>query len=171
MAPSDPLQNYLTNARQLFQQYRELAERAMADLGDEEIGHRIDPESNSIATLMQHMGGNLLSRWTDFLTTDGEKASRNRDAEFEDDPAATRAALFEQWNLGWQALFHALDDLSPADLGRSVTIRGQPHTVVEAINRQLTHYAYHVGQIVVFAKHLRGPQWQTLSIPRRRPER
>lgn len=166
MAATDLGKGYLASARQQFQQYRELAQRAIAGLGEAELGRRLDPESNSIATIMQHMAGNMLSRWTDFLTSDGEKPTRRRDEEFEDDARATRATLLEGWNAGWGTLFRAIDALAPEDLDRRVTIRSEPHSVVEAINRQLTHYAYHVGQIVFLAKHFQQTDWQSLSIPR-----
>ena len=120
---------------------------------------------NSIAVIANHMAGNMLSRWTDFLTTDGEKPSRDRDAEF-DDPPASREALMDLWNRGWACVFSALESLTDADLSRTVTIRSEPHSVMQAINRQTTHYAYHAGQIVFLAKHFKSSQWKTLSVPK-----
>ncbi len=162
------LETYLRSARQQFAQYKELAEKAISQVPEAAIGTRLDDDSNSIATLMQHIAGNLISRWTDFLTTDGEKPSRQRDAEFEDDPATSVAALLDQWERAWRILFASLDALGPADLGRTVTIRDEPHAVVQAVNRQLTHNAYHVGQIVLLARHYRKEDWRSLSIPRKR---
>ena len=126
-----------------------------------------DPESNSIATIVKHITGNMRSRWTDFLSTDGEKPNRNRDSEFVD-PPATREALLATWEDGWQHVFRAIEPLTDADLARTVTIRGEPHSVMQAINRQLTHYACHIGQIMMLAKHFAGDRWQSLSIPRAR---
>ncbi len=139
----------------------------MAQISDEQLFVTLDPESNSIALIVKHMTGNMRSRWTDFLTTDGEKADRNRDTEFVD-PPATRAALLESWESGWNLVFSALEPLTDADLGHTVTIRGEAHSVMQAINRQIAHYAQHVGQIVFLAKHLAGPQWTSLSVPRNR---
>jgi len=134
-------------------------------VSDEQLLVALDPEINSIALIVKHMAGNLRSRWTDFLTSDGEKPDRNRDSEFED-PPATRAALMAMWESGWACLFSALEPLSEADAGRMVKIRGEAHSVMQAINRQLAHYAYHVGQIVFLAKHLQSAQWKSLSVPR-----
>ena len=127
---------------------------------------RLDPESNSLATLMLHLSGNMLSRWTDFLTTDGEKADRDRDAEFEDPGTFDPVALRDRWERGWACLFGTLEGLTAAELDRTVTIRHEPHTVLEAINRQLAHYPYHAGQLVFLAKHLRRDSWQSLSVAR-----
>jgi hypothetical protein len=137
----------------------------MEQVSDDQLFAVLDPEMNSIAVIVKHMAGNMLSRWGDFLTTDGEKPSRNRDAEFQD-PPATRAALIEYWNRGWDCVFEALDPLSDADLGRQIAIRGEPHSVMQAVNRQIAHYAYHVGQVVFVAKHFRSTEWRSLSIPR-----
>ena len=176
-APSPPLTRnpamdiaaaFLADARRDFEKYRRLAERAVAHVAESRWFERIDPEANSVALVMKHMAGNLRSRWTDFLTTDGEKADRARDTEFEDEAADDPAAIRARWDDGWARLFAAIDPLGPADLARTVTIRGEPHTVMQAIQRQLTHYAYHVGQIVFIAKHLAGPGWASLSIPRGR---
>jgi hypothetical protein len=157
--------SYLEDALSLFSYYKRLAERAMEQATDEQLFVTLDPEANSIAIIVKHMAGNMRSRWTDFLTTDGEKPSRDRDSEFVD-PAATRAQLLAEWEDGWSRLFAAIEPLTDADLGRSVTIRGEAHSVVQAINRQLAHYPHHVGQIVLLAKHFAGDHWQSLSVPR-----
>jgi hypothetical protein len=161
-------QNYLADALKSFRDYKKLADKAMAQVRDEEFFRALDAEANSIAVIVKHLAGNMFSRWTDFLTTDGEKPDRNRDGEFVIAPDATRAALLDFWERGWQRVFAALEPLQPADLARTVFIRGQAHTVLEAINRQLAHYPSHVGQIILLAKHFRGAEWQTLSIPRNR---
>ena len=158
---------YLSDVIQRFEELRSQCDRALAQVPFERWQERLDPESNSLTTLILHLSGNMLSRWTDFLTADGEKPDRDRDAEFEDLPTPSRGALIERWTQGWDCLFAALASLSADDLERTVTIRAQPHAVVEAINRQLAHYALHTGQIIFLAKHLRGAGWQTLSIPRR----
>jgi hypothetical protein len=142
------------------------ADKAVAQTSDDSFFATLDPEANSIALIMKHMAGNMRSRWTDFLTTDGEKPDRDRDREFETASSDTRAAVTTQWEDGWNRLFGAIAPLSPADLSKTVRVRGEEHSVLEAINRQLTHYAAHVGQIVLLAKHYAGPNWQTLSIPR-----
>lgn len=159
------LQNYLSDAAVTFRSYKDLADKAMAQVNDEQFFQAIDEESNPIAVIVKHIGGNLRSRWTDFLTSDGEKPDRHRDSEFvsQDD---TRESLAAHWEGGWSALFSALGSLRPDDLGKTVTIRGQDHTVVKAINRSLAHTASHVGQIIFLAKHLRSKNWETLSIPR-----
>jgi len=159
--------SYLEDSLTLFRYYKNLAERAMAQLTDDELLATPDSESNSIAIIVKHLSGNMLSRWQDFLTTDGEKPSRDRDAEFED-PPSTRESLLAAWEAGWQCLFTALEPLTDADLERSVTIRGERHSVMQTINRQVAHYAYHCGQIVFLAKHLRSGEWKSLSIPRRK---
>src|SRR5581483_1284144 len=135
---------------------KRLAEAAIAQVNDDELLRAIDPEANSIAVIMKHISGNLRSRFRDFLSTDGEKPDRNRDQEFIIDGNPTRDELLRVWEDSWNILFHQLDSLLPEDLQRTVTIRGQPHTVLQALNRQLAHYAYHVGQIVLLAKHFRG---------------
>jgi hypothetical protein len=163
-----PAAAYLDDARDQFRKMKELAERAIAQASDEDLGQRLDPESNSIALIMKHMAGNLRSRFTDFLTTDGEKPGRNRDAEFEEGGAISRSSAVADWDSGWRALFAALDALRPDDLLRDVYIRGERHSVLQALNRQLTHHSYHVGQIVFLAKHFRSAEWKTLSIPRKR---
>ena len=159
-------QHYLDDAIKTFRDYKKLAEGALAQIVDEDFFKTIDDESNSIAVNMKHMAGNMLSRWTDFLTTDGEKPERDRDMEFEMLPGATKAEMLAYWEKGWRCVFDAVEPLKPDDLMRTVTIRGQDHTVVQAINRQLAHYAYHVGQIVYLAKHFRSSEWQSLSVPR-----
>ena len=164
---SDIAKNYHTDAVSSFRNYKKLAERAIEQVSDEEFFAQIDTESNSIAVIVKHIAGNLHSRWRDFLTTDGEKPDRNRDTEFQM-IGDTREPLMEFWERGWQTLFDNLEPLTEEELSRNVTIRGEPHTVVEAINRQLTHYSYHIGQIVFLAKHLRSSEWKTLSVPRNR---
>lgn len=161
-------QQYLADALASFRAYRKLAEKALAQLNDEEYFVALDQESNSIAVIMKHIAGNMISRWTDFLTSDGEKPDRQRDLEFVIDPQATRADLLAYWESGWACLFGALEVLQPDYFEKTVTIRGQEHTIVQAINRQLMHYAYHIGQIVFLAKHFRSAEWKTLSVPRNR---
>jgi len=157
--------SYLEDARALFRYYKKLADRAMEQVTDEKLFTTLDEEANSIAIVVKHMAGNMRSRWCDFLTTDGEKPDRNRDAEFVD-PPPTREALLALWEAAWGRLFLALDSLCEADLSRTVTIRGEAHSVTQAINRQLAHYPYHVGQIVLLAKHFACENWQSLSVPR-----
>lgn len=148
-----------------FTKTRQLADRAIAQLDDAQLHARLDAEANSVAMLMQHLAGNMRSRWTDFLTSDGEKPWRQRDREFEP-PALTRDALLQTWEAGWQTLFGALAGLTDDDLPRTVTIRGEGQTVLAALTRQLAHYAGHVHQIVLLGKHLKGADWTVLSIPR-----
>jgi hypothetical protein len=157
--------SYIEDTLSLFRYYKRLAERAMDQVSDEQLFVTLDAEANSIAITVKHMVGNMRSRWTDFLTTDGEKPDRNRDSEFID-PPATRAQLLAVWEDGWNRVFAAIEPLTDADLTRTVTIRGEAHSVVQAINRQLAHYPHHVGQIVLLAKHFAGPSWQSLSVPR-----
>jgi len=157
----------LKDALAVFRQYKKLAEGAMAQVSDEELASVLDAEMNSIALVVKHMAGNMRSRWTDFLTTDGEKPDRNRDSEFVE-PPATRAELMAAWEDGWSRVWAALEPLSDDDLGRTITIRGEPHSVMQAIQRQIAHYAYHVGQIVLLAKHFRGETWRSLSMPKKR---
>jgi Protein of unknown function (DUF1572) len=159
--------SFLEDALAIFRQYKKMAESAMAQLPDHELTAVLDGEMNSIAQVVKHMAGNMRSRWTDFLTSDGEKPDRNRDSEFVG-PPATREALMASWEAGWDCVWRALGPLSDADLSRTVTIRGEAHSVMQAINRQLTHYAYHIGQIVMLAKHFRGEEWKTLSMPKKR---
>lgn len=157
--------SYLEDSLALFRYYKALAERAMVQVTDEQLLAALDSEMNSIAVIVKHLAGNMRSRWTDFLTSDGEKPDRDRDTEFMD-PPATREALLALWNAGWQCFFAALDPLSEADLSRTITIRGEPHSVMQAINRQIAHYSYHCGQIVLLAKHFKSEDWQSLSVPR-----
>jgi len=159
--------SFLKDAIAVFHQYKRLAERAMEQVTDAQLFISLDAEANSIAIIVKHMTGNMRSRWTDFLTTDGEKPDRNRDNEFVD-PPATRQALLADWEDGWARVLAALDSLTEADLGRTVTIRGEAHSVMQAINRQLAHYPHHVGQIVLLAKHFACDRWQSLSVPRNR---
>ena len=159
--------SYIEDALAVFRQYKQLGERAMQQVTDEQLFASLDGEANSIAILVKHLTGNMRSRWTDFLTTDGEKPTRNRDSEFVD-PPATREILLRDWEEGWACVFRAIEPLTDADLPRTVTIRGEAHSVMQAINRQLAHYPQHVGQIVLLAKHWAGPQWQSLSVPRNR---
>jgi hypothetical protein len=149
-----------------FRKQRELAERALAQVDDADFFRTIDAESNSVAVIVKHVGGNLRSRWTDFLKTDGEKPDRDRDGEFVLEPRDTRARLMEQWATAWDLLAATVEALGPDDLQRTVYIRAEPHSVCQALNRNLTHMAYHVGQIVQLAKHWVGPRWQTLTIAR-----
>lgn len=157
--------SHLKDSVSLFRYYKALAERAMAQVPDEALYATLDPESNSIAIIVKHLAGNMRSRWTDFLTTDGEKPDRHRDSEFES-PPATRAELMALWEAGWTCLFTALDSVTDADLARKVMIRTEPHSVLQTINRQLAHYPYHIGQIVYLARHYSGGRWTSLSIPR-----
>lgn len=158
--------SYLADSRELFGYYKKLAERAMAQLSDEQLFACLDPEMNSVALIAKHMAGNMRSRWTDFLTTDGEKPDRDRDSEFVD-PPSTREALLSIWEEGWRCVFSTLELLTEKDLQRTVRIRGEAHSVMQAINRQIAHYSYHCGQIVFLAKHLRHDDWHSLSVPRR----
>jgi Protein of unknown function (DUF1572) len=159
-------QHYLDDALKTFRDYKKLAERAFAQISDEDFFRTIDDESNSIAVNMKHMAGNMLSRWSDFLTTDGEKPERDRDMEFVMLPETTKDDLWAYWQKGWKCTLDAIEPLKQEDLMRTITIRGQDHTVIQAINRQLAHYAYHVGQIVYLAKHFKSSEWQSLSVPK-----
>src|SRR5512133_4153232 len=163
--PTEFTTSHLQDSLAVFRNYKKLAEEAMAQVTDDELGTTLDDEMNSIALVVKHIVGNMRSRWTDFLTTDGEKPDRNRDSEFVE-PPATRAALMEGWEQGWALVFGAVEPLSEADLGRTITIRGEAHSVMQAINRQVAHYANHVGQIVMLAKHFKNSEWQSLSVPR-----
>ena len=156
--------NYLESVRKQFEYYKMLADKTFLQLTDEQLFWQYNNESNSIATIVKHLWGNMLSRWTDFLTSDGEKEFRNREAEFEND-IKSRETLLNRWNEGWTCLFNAINSLQPADLDKIVYIRNQGHTVTEAINRQLAHYSYHVGQIVFIGKML-AASWISLSIPK-----
>jgi hypothetical protein len=161
---------YLEEARRQFRGHKRMGEGAMAQLRDEEFFVTLDPEANSVAILVKHLAGNMRSRFSDFLTSDGEKPDRFRDQEFELNSATTRADVMNWWEEGWSRVFAAIDGLKPEDVTRTVTIRGEPHTVLQAINRQIAHYAQHIGQMVFLAKHLRSSDWKTLSIPRGRSE-
>lgn len=161
--------SYIEDSLSLFRQYKKLAEGAMAQVTDRELAIVLDPEMNSIALIVKHMAGNMRSRWTDFLTSDGEKPDRHRDSEFIDAPR-DRVALMELWESGWGHVFAAIEPLSDADLSRTITIRGEAHSVMQAINRQIAHYAYHCGQIVMLAKHFRSSEWKTLSVARGKSE-
>jgi hypothetical protein len=157
--------SYIEDSLSLFRYYKRLAERAMEQVTDEQLFAAIDEEANSIAVIVKHMAGNMRSRWTEFLTTDGEKPDRDRDCEFVG-PPATRESLMAMWEGGWICVFTAIEPLTDADLDRTVTIRGEAHSVMQAMNRQLAHYPYHVGQIVFLAKHFACDHWQSLSVPR-----
>jgi len=164
---SNFLKQYHSDALSSFRNAKKLAERAIEQVSDEEFFATIDEEANSIALIVKHIAGNLRSRWADFLTTDGEKPDRDRDTEFEV-IKDTRESLMQFWEDGWQTLFNSLEPLTEEDFSKTVTIRGEPHSIVEAINRQLTHYSYHIGQIVILAKHFRSNEWKTLSIAKNR---
>jgi Protein of unknown function (DUF1572) len=161
--------SYIEDSTELFRHYKRLAERAMDQVTDEQLFATLDEESNSIAVLVKHMAGNMRSRWSDFLTTDGEKPNRDRDCEFVD-PPATRKALLDAWEGGWTCVFRTLESLSEDDLARTITIRGEAHSVMQAINRQVAHYAHHMGQIVMLAKHFAHNHWQSLSVARNQSE-
>jgi hypothetical protein len=168
--PDEVSHHYLQEARRQFRGHKRMGEAAMAQLRDQDFFVTLDPESNSVAILVKHLAGNMRSRFTDFLTSDGEKPDRFRDREFEMTPATTRADVMKLWEEGWAIVLSAIDSLRPEDVMRTVTIRGEPHTVLQAVNRQIAHYAQHTGQIVFLAKHLRGSAWKTLSIPRGKSE-
>ena len=157
--------SYLESVKKQFLYYKTLGEKAMEQLEPEQLFVAVNEDTNSIAVIVKHLSGNMLSRWTDFLTTDGEKEWRHRDAEFEND-LQTKEAVLATWNTGWDCLFDALNTLQPEQLSQIIYIRNEGHTVVEAINRQLAHYPYHVGQIVFYAKMLKKSDWESLSIPR-----
>ena len=159
--------HYLDDSLLQLRQLKAQAEKAVAQIGDAEFFALLDPDANSIALIMKHVAGNMRSRWTEFLTSDGEKPDRDRDSEFEPGPGDTREAILARWEDGWGCLLGAISALRPDDLERTVTIRGEAHTVVQAINRQVFHHSAHVGQIVMLAKHFAGPRWQTLSVTKR----
>lgn len=162
---NEVIENYLEDAIATFRNYKQMAEKSILQVSDEEFFRTLDEEANSIALIVKHIAGNQRSRWTDFLTSDGEKDDRCRDTEFEliDD---TRESLMEYWKRSWQTLFEAIESLAVEDFSRAIRIRGESHTIVEAINRQMTHYAYHIGQIVFLAKHFKSKDWKTLSVPK-----
>ncbi len=159
--------SYLKDSTEVFKYYKKLGENAMAQCPDAGLVAPLDPESNSIATIVKHLWGNMISRWTNFLTSDGEKPTRNRDMEFEE-PPKNRAEILDLWDGGWKCFFSALEGLSDADMTKTVTIRGEEHSVMQAINRQVAHYNYHVGQIVLLAKHYAGANWKPLTIPKKK---
>lgn len=161
---------YIDEAFRSLRGHKRLADGAIAQLSEEQFFAAPDPESNSVAIIMKHLAGNMRSRFTDFLTSDGEKPDRNRDREFLMHNDAKREEVLTSWEQNWQLVFETLNSLRPEDLERTVTIRGEPHTVLQAINRQVAHYAYHVGQIVFLAKHLKGDEWKTLSVPKGQSE-
>lgn len=161
-------QLYLDDIRANFRAYKKLADKALAQIKDEEYFVILDEESNSIAVIMKHLAGNMISRWTDFLTSDGEKPDRNRDQEFVIAEGTTKDEMFAYWEQGWSCLLNAVESLQPPDLDKKIFIRGKAHSVVQAINRQMTHYAYHIGQLVFLAKHIRSTEWKSLSVPRNR---
>lgn len=164
-------EDFLESVRSEYGRQRQLAERAIAQVGrDADLFTPLAPGGNSVAHLVKHVAGNLKSRWIDFRTTDGEKPTRNRDAEFEDEAAELRVSLLARWSVGWRALIDALESLTPADLESTVTIRGTPYTLAQAIVENLAHTAQHVGQIVLLSKHAAGEGWRTLSVPKRTPE-
>jgi hypothetical protein len=161
--------SYLKDSTAIFGYYRKLGESAMAQCPDAGLVAVLDAESNSIATIVKHMAGNMISRWTDFLTTDGEKPNRNRDSEF-DEPPKNRVEILDTWDAGWKCFLAALESLRDADLTKTVTIRGEAHSVMQAINRQVAHYSYHVGQIAFLARHYAGPNWKSLTIPKKKSQ-
>ncbi len=161
---------YLADCAETFRKYKQMADSVLARVTDEQFFAALDAESNSLAVIVKHMAGNLRSRWSDLLTSDGEKPDRDCDGEFEIAAGDSRAALLDAWEAGWALVFRSLEELAPADLERSVRIRGEPHSLTQALNRQMTHAAYHVGQIVLLAKHYRAGAWESLSIPRGQSE-
>ena len=162
--------HYLEDSIASLRAYKKLADKALDQLNDGEFFITLDEEANSIAVIMKHMAGNMFSRWTDFLNSDGEKPDRNRDSEFVIEPRTDKQDVLAYWEKGWQRVFEALEPLSGDDLGKKVLIRGEEHTVIQAINRQLMHYANHIGQIIFLAKHFRSAEWTSLSIPRNRSD-
>ena len=158
---------YLDDSLLQLRKLKAQADKAVAQVSDRDFFALLDPDANSIALIMKHVAGNMRSRWTDFLATDGEKPDRDRDSEFEASPLDTRDTILARWEDGWGRTLGAISSLDPDDLGKTVTIRGEPHTIIQAINRQVSHYSAHVGQIVLLAKHFAGARWQTLSIPRK----
>ena len=163
-------ENYLRDVNSQFQKHKTLVEKALSQVSDRDFFRELGPASNSIAIIVKHMAGNMRSRWRDFLTSDGEKPDRHRDTEFEITPEDSRKTIMTRWERGWKFLFDSIEPLKPEDLEKTITIRGEPYTVLEAINRQLTHYAYHAGQIAYLARHYAGDKWQTLSVPRGKSE-
>jgi len=164
--PHELTNSYITDCTVLFRYYKKMTEKALAQCPDDALFATLDKESNSIAIIVKHLSGNMRSRWTNFLTSDGEKPDRDRDSEFEEAPKA-RAQLLAAWDSGWRVLLDALDSLTDDDLTKIVTIRNEPHSVMQAINRQTAHYASHLGQIIFLAKHFAGHNWQSLTVPRK----
>jgi Protein of unknown function (DUF1572) len=162
--------HYLDEIRRQLRGHKRMAEGALAQLKDDDFFVTLDPESNSVAILIKHVSGNMRSRFTDFLTTDGEKPDRHRDTEFEITSNTSREELMRWWEEGWTSVFAALDSLTPDDVMRTIYIRQEPHTVVQALNRALAHYAFHLGQVIFLAKHLRSTDWKTLTVPRGKSE-
>ncbi len=162
-------QHYIDDAVAQLRRLKESADKSIGQVADDQLFAMLDPNANSIALIMKHVAGNMRSRWTDFLTSDGEKPNRERDTEFELDEHDTRDHLIAVWDAGWTLTLETIAALQPADMSKSVRVRGQVLSVVQAVNRQLAHYAEHVGQIVLLAKHYAGPGWKTLSIPKRKP--
>jgi hypothetical protein len=167
---TDIAAHYLEEARRQFRGHKRMGEAAMAQLKDEDFFVTLDPESNSVAILVKHLAGNMRSRFTDFLTSDGEKPDRFRDREFEITPTTTRTEVMKWWEDGWATVLNTIESLKPEDVMKTVTVRGEAHSVLQALNRQIAHYAQHTGQIVFLAKHLRSSEWKTLSIPRGKSE-
>lgn len=167
---TDLATHYLDEIRRQLRGHKRMGDNAMAQLEEKDFFVALDPESNSVAALVKHIAGNARSRFTDFLTSDGEKPDRFRDQEFEISANTSREEVMRWWEQGWQHVFSALDSLRPEDIQRTVTIRQEPHTVMQALNRALAHYAQHIGQIVFLVKHLRSAQWKTLSVPRGKSE-
>jgi hypothetical protein len=163
--PHEFMTDYVKDSLAVFHLYKSQAEKSMAQISDDEFFRQIDPESNSVAIIVKHLAGNMKSRWTDFLNSDGEKPTRDRDGEFIE-AGASRGDYMKQWHEGWQTVFDALEPLSNADLERKVMIRGEPHSVMQAINRQVAHYANHIGQIIFLCKHYKVADWQTVSVPK-----
>ena len=161
--------SYLKDSITIFRYYKKLGENAIEQCPDGGLVAELDEQSNSIAIIVKHLAGNMISRWTDFLTSDGEKPTRNRDGEFEAAPK-TRAEILDLWERGWKCFFGALEGLSDADMTKTITIRGEAHSVMQAINRQVAHYAYHIGQIAYLARHFAGPNWKSLTIPKRKSQ-
>jgi hypothetical protein len=168
MSSETIVKNYFEDAISSLKAAKKLADKAVAQMNDEELFVTLDEESNSVAVIMKHMAGNMFSRWTDFLTTDGEKPDRNRDMEFVIESNTTKDDVLDYWERGWACVFAAIEPLTLEDFEKTVLIRGEPHTIVQAINRQLMHYSYHIGQIVYLAKHFRTTDWRSLSVPRNR---
>jgi len=159
------MNNYLESAVKQFNYYKSLADKTFEQLTERELLWQMSPDANSISIIVKHMVGNMLSRWTNFLTEDGEKEWRNRDSEFED-AYKTREDLLKAWEIGWNCLFSALEKLTPEDLDKTIYIRNQPQSALDAINRQLAHYPYHIGQIVYLGTLIKGSEWKSLSIPK-----